>query len=190
MHEEVQLTYSVSKTDDQHIRLVFSVKNGLPSDIYLFTPLTDYRGSQFVPIANRVYVFWENREVLHLTKRLWPIPKDISVYMPEVPYLTRVPAGATHREEIQLPVPLLINFPYRFNDAEDEGSPQTVSTTSAQQVVFSIGYLKVTAANQAKPIVFEKVDHYYRVGYGIAKENQMIVRGEPIALQVMTQEAK
>jgi len=190
MQEEVQLTYEISKSGDQHVRLVFDVKNGLPADIYLFTPLTDYRGQRFVPIPNRVYVFWEDQETLHLTKRLWPIPKGVSVYMPEVPYLTRVPMGATHHEDLQLPLPLLVNFPYRFPDAIDEASRGTVVTSPAARLVFSIGYLVSKTPGREQDIVPEKVDQNYRVGYGLANKNQVILRGKPVDLPVTAKDVK
>lgn len=187
MHEKVQLACEIVKRDDTEITLAYTVKNGLPCDIYLFDPLTDFRGQQFVPIHNRVYVFWDDDDLLHVTKRLWPVPEDVDVYMPEVPYLTRVAAGAEIREELRLPIPLIVNFPYRWID-EDE--PHSLVTRDSKQMLFSIGYLAAKDPQTGDEIVPTKAGEYYQVGYGLASENQVIAAGEPVEIEVTAQDVQ
>jgi hypothetical protein len=123
--------------------------------------------------------------VIHLTKRVWAVPDEIDVYMPEVPFLTKVSAGKTFEERLQLPLPLTISFPYQFATATDEAttSRHPVQTIS-RELIFSIGYLlQKDIESTDKPELVQN-QSYFTLPYGISFENQRIVTGKKIAVRL------
>src|SRR5215469_4590549 len=139
MDGRVSLNYQVKQLDTGELDLTYEIQNRGDSDIYIFSPLTDYRGRDWVPVPNRVYVFWDGDGVVHLTKRLWTVPDDVEIYMPEVPLLSRVLAGEKFEEHVRAPLPLLVNFPYRSEPANAPLADRAVKDSSG--LVFSVGYL-------------------------------------------------
>lgn len=178
-HPEVRLQYDLRVSADNVLALRYSVHNDLNRDIFLFTPLADFRDQEFVPVPRRVYVFVED-ETVHITKRLWPVPDDVEVYMPEVPYLTRVAAGTKWDEQLNVPLPLIENYPYQFltNPPDHDASPRTWSGTRA---MFSIGYLLSDPENDVIP---EPEGALYTISYGIGKTSQQLMIGAPVEVSV------
>lgn len=169
------------------MELAYHILNNGQRDIYLFTPLTDFRGQDWVPISNRVYVFWDENEIAHLTKRAWPVPDEVEVFMPEVPYLTRVPTGQSFEEHLRLPLPLLVNFPYRAAGEQVSAAPRKPVMRESKGAVFSVGYfIPKDGASELDPV--PGIPGNFRVSYGTAIEGQQILKGKAIDLRVMVRE--
>jgi hypothetical protein len=187
MDGRVLLKYRVERLERGDIELSYDLRNQDNTDIYIFSPLTDYRGQDWVPVPGRVYVFWDKDRTVHLTKRLWPVPDDVEVYMPEVPELTRVPAGEKLEGHLTLPVPLLINFPYHVEEKHPERSPKGEAIEESNGLVFSLGYLSIKDG----PFKLDEISTgtgRLTVSYGVGIENQHIVQGERIPLRVKVRE--
>ena len=176
--DNLRLDYSLTLERPSSLRLSYAVTNTLDDDIYIFTPLTDYRGGEFVPIPERIYVFWADSETIHLTKRLWPVPKDREVYMPEVPYLTQLKAGQKFEEKIDIPLPLLVNSPYREEPSGLRAPRRSV------RAVYSIGYFRVRSGIKVPTRVPSSGGPLFRVGYGEGIQYQSVLEGMPVLLAI------
>jgi len=184
MNDHVVLNYQFEKQSDKLGVLSYRVSNTSNQDIYLFTPLTDFRDGRVQAISSRVYVYWDEPHTVHLTKRIWSVPDDIDVYMPEVPMLTKLPSGKTFEEQVQLPLPLKINFPYQFAaDAGDNRTRYPVQVMT-QGLVFSIGYVSLEAAELVNQLKRVDGQTYFSLPYGASIENQQIVTGKKIMIAV------
>lgn len=179
--EEVVLETELAVEEGRTLALRYRVVNGLNRDIFLFTPLVDFRGNDWRPIPARVYVSWAEKGRIELSKRLWAVPEEVDVYMPEVPFLTRVPAGERFSEELELPLPLLVNHPYRFPEDEDADAGKHREARAAH---FSIGYLVSGPDHPHPKPAPEAGQEFYRIDYGSGIEHQRILEGEGHALEV------
>jgi hypothetical protein len=181
MDDRVSLNYEVKQLDTGELDLTYEIQNQENSDIYIFSPLTDYRGQDWVPLPQRVYVFWDRDGIIHLTKRLWPVPDDVEIYMPEVPFHSRVSPGGKLQEHVRLPVPLLVNFPYRSETTEKSHVGRAVKDSKG--ILFSIGYLSPKNDDvKVKPVPARPGN--FTVSYGDAVQHQRILNGQPKALKV------
>lgn len=184
MNDHIVLTYQFEKQSDKLGILSYRVSNASPHDVYLVTPLTEFRDGRVQALSSRVYVYWDEIHNVHLTKRIWAVPEDIDVYLPEVPMLTKLPSGKIFEEQVQLPLPLKINFPYQFAaDAGDNITRYPVQKMS-QDLVFSIGYVsleRIDLVNQLKRVDGQT---YFSLPYGAIIENQQIVIGKKIFVTV------
>lgn len=157
--------------------LRYSVVNGLQHDIFLFTPLNRYENGWSLPAPGRLYVYWDDDETIHLSKRLWPVPPDVDVYAPEVPYVTVVDAGDRFAEEIQLPGALSLEVPYPL--------PAAVPVKKrSRRAIFSIGYF---IPQNGKPAVHQvRVSRYevMQVNYADAVQAQQLLQSEKMAVDL------
>src|SRR5262249_51064587 len=138
---DLQVTV-VSATPD---RLVFRyrARNTWNRDLYLFNRLfeTDPTGKQKVD-PNRVYVMVEGA-VLRASKQLFDVPETVEVEFPEVPYLSKLAAGASLEEEIQLALPARETYPYASSSAQRQPPEKRV----CEQFVFTLGYFHARDAS-------------------------------------------
>ncbi|MCX7112741.1 MAG: hypothetical protein NTX45_21980 [Proteobacteria bacterium] len=184
MNNPVVLTYKFVKQSDNLGVLSYSLSNTSSQDVYLFTPLSEFRDGHIQAFPSRIYVYWDDSHSVHLTKRLWSVPENIDVYMPEVPFLTKVPAGKIFEEQLQLPLPLMINFPYQFTADVGKNMSRHPVQLMAQELVFSIGYVILEnseAINQLKPMDGQS---YFSLPYGVGMVNQRIEKGERITIDL------
>lgn len=177
MSDDVVLEYTVAAREGYSIDISYTVHNRSGSEIYLFTPLPRFDGEDWEPAPQRVYTFREGGGVIHLSKRLWQVPEDVEVYMPEVPFLTRVAEGERFSEELVLPLPLSMDRPYL--DAE-----VGASAVEARAMIFSIGYLPASPELELE----ESPDGMLQVGYGSAIERQVLLLGERREVALLVRE--
>jgi hypothetical protein len=111
---DVVLEYELSLFDTEFM-IAYTVTNGTAASIWLTTPLTQTTAEgRVVADPQKVYAYVDPDGVLHVTKRMWPVPEDVDVYAPERPMLTELPAGAVFAETLRLPVPVPVGVPYTW----------------------------------------------------------------------------
>lgn len=180
MNGEVKLQCQISMPYENLIHIHYLLSNGSRSAIYVFTPLSDYRNNQFLPAPARVYAQMDNGGLLTLSRQLWKVPEAVSVYLPEVPFLTLVAPMSHIQEIISVPLPVIQNYPYL-----SAGNPEREKrreATEARTVSFLIGYmpddpeLRVTSVPTAPGL--------FAVAYGPGIMRQRLLSCGPIALTV------
>ncbi|HEX7315421.1 MAG TPA: hypothetical protein VF297_15975 [Pyrinomonadaceae bacterium] len=185
MSDQVELDYSLGYRGDKSLELTYAVVNHLKVDVYLFTPLSEFRDQDWEPAPNRVYAHVDEGGVLQLSKMLWPVPEDVDVYMPEVPYLTRVAPGAKFSEVILIRVPVRTDLPYLFDDDEDDDEPKKGGAlTTVDAVVFSIGYVAPDKSPDELGLKKDATGKLFSIDYGPGVVNQKIVNGKKTAIKV------
>jgi hypothetical protein len=119
--------------------LHLKVTNAKDRPVYLCTPLVtfDKRARKAVADPKRIYAAWERPGVLELSKRVWPLPKGIQVFAPEMPRLTRLDPGQEHVEAIPLASPLPLSFPYMGSVKRSSHAKRS----QARSLVVRLGYL-------------------------------------------------
>jgi hypothetical protein len=133
----VTLQVAVERCDAEVLELRYRVTNGSDQAIYLTTPLTEVGDDgKLVAAPEKVYTYVDDEGVLHITKRVWPVPEGVDVYVEEVPRLTRVEAGGWFEERVVLKVPVVVRYPYRVRD--DKMTQPILANVG--DAVISIGY--------------------------------------------------
>lgn len=184
MNPSISLAYTFEKKSEQHGVLMYRVSNHSAQDIYLMTPLIDNRGGHILPVPSRVYVQMSEAKLVHISKKIWPIPDMLDVYMPEVPFLTKVPAGKNFEETIQLPLPLIRNFPYRFYEDAGTNIQRRAVNVRAQNLQFSIAYVEHDVMKAAAALTPEPGQSYFSLSYGEGLSGQKILMGNKVAIEV------
>lgn len=180
MNSEIALQCRFSRPAADVVEIRYVLVNGSPHDIYAFTPLSDYRNHQFVPAPGRVYVQLSPNGLLTLSRQLWKTPENVSVYMPEVPFLTRVPAGRSLEETIRVPVPMVVNYPY-LGAGVPEQERKSVHRDSAN-AVFTLGY--VQEDDELKVAEVRGQPGVFTVEYGPGITHQKLLSCDPVPLKV------
>lgn len=167
MTDPVSLWYTLEPAKADSLLLTYTVTNRGDGGIFLFSHLPRYLGGDFVPDEQRIYTFWDESGLLHLTKRLWPVPDDVDVYMPEVPFLAFVPAGRSFRQEVRMA--MAVDLPYETEESPDHGRPDVTRAAT-----FSVGYVPDS------PEVREGVEpagELFTIAYGEGITAQVIADG-------------
>lgn len=113
---------------------------------------------------NLIYVQPSGSAVI-LGKRIFPVPHDLDVEKPEVPYVTRVEPGGVFVEKLNLMLPLRIFSPY----------PQTGAAAPAEAAVyFELGFFLAPDPSVAKQAGGNLVV------YPFPAEKQIILRAGPL----------
>lgn len=107
--------------------------------IYVVTQLPVVKGGKARPDQHRIYLRPQG-ETLHLTKRMWRVPRGVSPLRIELPYLLRLEPGQTHQGAIRLPASVAASYPYRT-------SPERARVL-VNQVAISFGYFTQEAGPQ------------------------------------------
>ena len=118
----------------------WTVRNESQEPVYLVTQLPTVKAGKVRPDQHRIYVRPQG-ETLHVTKRMWRIPRAVSPLHPELPFLIRLEPGQVHQGAIRLPASIAANYPYR------SGAP-TKARALVNQVVLSFGYFSQDAGPQ------------------------------------------
>lgn len=177
MDDGVVLEYEVEQ-GERAIEIDYRVLNETAKTIYLLTPLSGANGEGVAP--ERAYAFLDEQGVLHVTKRLWPVPEEVDVYMPEVPRMTELPAGCEYTETLSIGIPVRLSHPYMDGDKPGNGTRQSVG------IALSIGYLTaddakdLPAADESRGDDEESV----AVDYETAANGQRLLEGEVLGLQI------
>lgn len=114
--------------------------------------------------ANLVYVQPSAGTVV-LGKRIIPVPADVDVEKPEVPYVTRVEPGEVYRERLNLQLPLRIFTPYKLR------TPVSMAEAAAY---FELGFFLAPDPSVAR----DTGGHL--VVYPFPAEKQLILRAGPL----------
>lgn len=117
----------------------WTVRNESQEPLYLVTQLPIVKGGKIHADPHRIYVRPQG-ETLHVTKRMWRIPRAVSPLHPELPFLIRLEPGQVHTGAIRLPASIAANYPYRAS--------QTKARALVNQVVISFGYFSQDAGPQ------------------------------------------
>ncbi|HZF51478.1 MAG TPA: hypothetical protein VE093_22635 [Polyangiaceae bacterium] len=154
----------------------YRITNGLEVPILLLTPLGRFEGEDLRPSRDRVYAYVDPEGVLQLTKRFWPVPDDIDVVFPDVPFATEVASGKVFEERLALPLPIKVDIPYLLDPEEIEKKREEI-VGIAEGMVFSIGYL----VEEEGPLWQRRLDPTtgaeFTMRYGTVAKHQRILHG-------------
>lgn len=114
--------------------------------------------------SNLVYV-QPAAGALILAKRIIPVPPDVDVEKPEVPYVTRVEPGGVFREKISLMLPLRLFTPYKR---------RTPVTLTEAAVYFELGFFLAPDPSVAKEAGGQLIV------YPFPAEKQIVLRAGPL----------
>lgn len=114
--------------------------------------------------SNLVYV-QPAAGALILAKRIIPVPPDVDVEKPEVPYVTRVEPGGVFREKISLMLPLRLFTPYKR---------RTPMTLTEAAVYFELGFFLAPDPSVAKEAGGQLIV------YPFPAEKQIVLRAGPL----------
>jgi hypothetical protein len=177
MDDGVVLEYEVEQ-HEREIVIDYRVLNETAKTVCLLTPLSGTNGEGMAP--DRAYTFLDEQRVLHVTKRLWPVPDHMDVYMPEVPRMTELPAGCEYTETLSIGIPVQLSHPYMDVDKRTDGPRQSTG------IALSVGYLTaddakdLSAKNESRADDEESV----AVDYETAAYGQRLLEGEVLGLQI------
>ncbi len=153
MEDEVAFECSAALDEGGRLEIHYRVVNKGAAKLYLTAPLTRLNDKGIAEAdPGRVYTFMDEEGVLQVTKRLWELPENILVYMPEVPRLSLLMPGAAFEETVWLPMPVEIEYPYQWPEGKPirkEGGglgaeePEELKSNTAG-IAFSIGYVTET----------------------------------------------
>jgi hypothetical protein len=134
-----RLRVDVLEATRESLELRYTFQNGGDRSAYLFNHLfTDFDAPGVIQDdKDRVYVT-ADREGVVLSKKIFPVPRDMDVEQPNVPAATRVARGETASETIRLKLPLSPDNPY------DRGAkPAPWVRPKTLPVSFELGFLRV-----------------------------------------------
>ena len=176
MENAVILEYEVEQRE-REVVIDYRVLNETAKTIYLFTPLSIANGDEAAP--GRVYTFLDERDVLHVTKRLWFVPDDMDIYSPEVPRMTALPAGCEYTETLSLGLPIPISYPYMESDKSERRKRQSSG------LALSIGYVKAEDVKDLPALEESRGDdESMAVDYETAANGQRLLEGEVLEFNV------
>jgi hypothetical protein len=117
----------------RRLTLSYAVSNRAGRPLFLFNQLHgEFEGDGF-PLRTGGYVELENGSVVVSTK-LFPVPDDMDVEKPNIPFLTRLEPNGSFKGLLTLELPLSPISPYV--DAERDGRGETES----RNLYFEMGY--------------------------------------------------
>lgn len=186
---QVTLATTIGRMDRSSMNLVYRVTNGLEWPILLMTPLSRYEGDDLRAAPERLYTYVDPDGILQLTKRLWPIPEDIDVVFPEVPFATEVAPGRSFEERLTLKLPIKVELPYVLSP-EEIGKHREEVAGVARGVVLSIGYLVEESGPLRKGPADPKTGASLTVRYGTAAAHQRILEGGLLEIGVPVQDVR
>lgn len=141
-HSDVTLEYELSLSSAELV-IGYKVTNGTSASIWLTTPLGRVSDEGTVdPDPQRVYAYLDPEGVLHVTKRVWPIPEDVDVYRPEPVFSTEVSPGTTFAESLRLSVPVRRRVGYAWLDVGSNKGPKGPGHAESTKFSFSIDYMR------------------------------------------------
>ncbi len=130
--DQVTLTTEVIRQDDELV-FEYQVVNGRSESIFLLNRLYKWTDSGMEIDPNLMFTELIDNG-LRLSKAFIPVPDDVLVEMPDVPYLSEVPAKETYSEQITLPLPLSPWHPY-------DKVPETDTIHTFDGAELAIGWL-------------------------------------------------
>lgn len=151
---QIEFNYEVDEVSPERIEIRYWVENGLGEAIYLVTPLVEWASGGWVANKNRIYRYIDPDGILHLTKRLWPVPDEVEVYEPELPEITKLFGRDRFEERVSVELPVKIMYPYRMRYRKKAGKDNTLLGSAGVErvngVAFSIAMLSGDGVNGAE----------------------------------------
>ena len=136
--KDVQLEYELSLFDAEFV-IAYTVTNGTSASIWLTTPLTRTSDDgRVVADPEKAYAYMDPDGVLHVAKRMWPVPDDVDVYAPERPMLTELRAGDEFTETLRLPVPVPVGVPYAWTGPTMQKRVKRTTAIESLRFAYSI----------------------------------------------------
>lgn len=147
MDDEVRFECSAALDEGGRLEIHYRIENKGTAKLYITAPLTRIN-NQGIGEADpgRVYTFIDEEGILQITKRLWEVPENMLVYMPEMPRLSLLLPGASFEETVWLPMPVEVEYPYQWPEGKPMGGdkkgeePEELKA-HAHGIAFSIGYV-------------------------------------------------
>ncbi|MBL4850286.1 MAG: hypothetical protein JKY65_32560 [Planctomycetes bacterium] len=150
----------------------WKIRNQSEEPVYLVAQLPTVKNGRIVPQPHKVYLRAQE-DTLHLTKRLWRIPRGIDPFIQELPYLVRMVPGQVYEGVLGVPSSLKASYPYR-----SERSAPAAKIVS--KLVISFGYF----TGEVQPQASKSHPDLFTVPYG-AIESQSYVTSEPHAVRLV-----
>lgn len=195
----IGLKYAVELAGER-LRISYRVTNGSERRIFLTTPLVQIDDDAITPAPGRAYAYLDPDGILHITRRVWSVPDDTDIYLPEVPRLTEVHPGVSFEDRFDCAAPVEVHYPYRFAGEEEPATAPEVLTAEAYGVAFSIGYLMEGAGSGGRsgdedgfsPPATTREKRAEEgglvVSYAIATAHQKLLQGAVVAMRVGVQD--
>jgi len=119
------------------LKVRYRVKNTREHPIYLFNLIWEFGPKgQYVPARMPVYACLRQTGLLHLAKTILPPPRNHSVELRIVPFASKIEAGHTFEEELQLPLPV-----DEFNSYFPVRRDSKYKVEPAHTVLFSLDFV-------------------------------------------------
>jgi len=129
--------------------------------LYVATQLPTQRRGRIVPSRQRLYVRAQEG-ALHLTKRLWRIPRAVQAFVRELPYLERLEPGQSVAGAVRVPPLVAENHPYQAGGVRE--------TQLVREVVISFGFF----TQEAEPQPVAGTPGLYQVPYEAISEQRFV----------------
>jgi len=144
--------------------LGYEFRNRSDKTAFLFNVINRPAPDAQQALSNQIYVQPVGGAVI-LGKKIIPVPSNMDVYKPSVPYVTRVEPGGVYVEKMSLMLPLRVFAPY---------SSGTQVTPAEAAVYFELGFFLAPDPSVAR----ESGGHL--VVYPFPAEKQIILRAGPL----------
>ena len=131
---------------DDRLIIQYKVSNGLDEAIFLTNRIFQWTPEGMSLDPNLVYSDVAD-DTLRLVKACLPVPDELDVESPSVPYLTELSSGETFTETLSIPLPLTPYHPY--DQVKLSEGPTTFSS-----VQFVVGWFPagtVSVRSQQRP---------------------------------------
>jgi hypothetical protein len=107
----VTLTVTQLKIDHDALLIEYCIQNETDRAILLVNKL--YRVTQNKTVIDPALFYTVvDGKTIQLRKALIPIPDEIDVAAPDVPYLTPIAPGTSFHEKVTVPLPIELHYPY------------------------------------------------------------------------------
>ena len=169
---EVKLESSI-KLESEGLRVAYTLHNNSGGDVGVFNcvPLNDSKGEISLATEN-TYTDLDG-SLLQLRKMLLPLPQGFTVAVRKIPYVALMSNQQTIREEFIIPIPVVVNHPYRRAalTVGRGGGVEVVADemSDADTVEFSVGLFKREPEMKFIP-VGKEYPNVYRVAPHTSKQ--------------------
>ena len=165
------------RTTEKELMLGYKMRNTRPASLYLLNVLWEFSPQgDYVKAPHPAYVCLGHGGELRIACQILPLPKGRMVEMRNVPFVTKLPPGAEHVENISLPLPVA---EYNFYFPEDDQSK--TQTRMAEGLVVTLQFIQDTPAVTVRPAPLAGAIQIYHPNYAAAVET---VSCAPMAGQI------
>lgn len=163
----------------QTLEFSYSVVNGDDTPLFLDNRLFRRTPSGFVLDPDVVDAERDESGLVRLSKRLAAIPETLDVEAPEIPYLSRVEAGASFTEQVSVALPIAPHAPYRRGQGLSEED-------AVDDFVFTIGYFPADGRAAPALVRVARGGKEWFLDYGSLVQVQQLWTSAPVTAAVTT----